>query len=157
MKRKLVSMIPAMAATLCSAVATAQTNNGASAGSFATLEEIVVTAQRREESLQKAAVAIAVATSDQLARAQVTDTTQLTAVAPSLQIGTIAGSANTFYLRGVGNFTSNSLSDSAVSFNVDGVPYARSQAAHGVFYDLERGAEGAAGCTVATLPAAPST
>lgn len=62
----------------------------------------------------------------------------MTQVAPALQIGTVAGSANTFYLRGVGNFTTNAQSDSAVSFNVDGVPYARNQSAHGVFYDLER-------------------
>ena len=97
-----------------------------------------MTAQRRSENLQNAAIAITAVGSDQLIRAGVSDTTQLTQVAPSLQIGSIAGSANTFYLRGVGNFTTNSLSDSAVSFNLDGVPYARSQGAHGVFYDLER-------------------
>ncbi len=99
---------------------------------------IVVTAQRRAENLQSAAIAITAVGSDQLVRAGVTDTTQLTQVAPALQIGSIAGSANTFYLRGVGNFTTNSQSDAAISFNVDGVPFARSQAAHGVFYDLER-------------------
>ena len=102
------------------------------------LADIIVTAQRRSESAQKAAIAITAVGSEQLVRAGVTDTTQLTLVAPSLQIGAIAGSANTFYLRGVGNFTTNSQSDAAVSFNVDGVPFARSQAAHGVFYDLER-------------------
>lgn len=102
------------------------------------LDTIIVTAQRRAENLQNAAIAITAVGSEQLIRAGVTDTTQLTQVAPSLQIGAIAGSANTFYLRGVGNFTTNSQSDAAVSFNVDGVPFARSQAAHGVFYDLER-------------------
>jgi len=102
------------------------------------LEEIIVTAQKREESLQNAAISVTAVGGDALVRAQVTDTNQLTMVAPSLQVGTIAGSANTFYIRGVGNFTSNSNNDAAVSFNVDGVPYARSQGAHGVFYDLER-------------------
>ena len=102
------------------------------------LNVITVTAQRRSENLQNAAIAITAVDSDQLVRAGVTDTNQLTQVAPALQVGTVSGSANIFYLRGVGNYTTNSLADAAVSFNVDGVPYARSQAAQGVFYDLER-------------------
>lgn len=118
------------------AVGNIQANNEARGSNV--LDEIIVTAQRRTENLQDAAIAISVVDSDQLVRAGVGDTTQLTQVAPALQVGTVAGSANIFYLRGVGNFTTNSLADAAVSFNVDGVPYARSQAAHGVFYDLER-------------------
>jgi iron complex outermembrane recepter protein len=102
------------------------------------LEEIVVTAQRREENLQRAAIAVTAATGEELARAGVSDTTQLTRIAPSLQIGSLNGSFNQLYLRGVGNFTSNSLSDAAVSVNLDGVPLARSAAVQGIFYDLER-------------------
>jgi iron complex outermembrane receptor protein len=115
-------------------------NEGSDAASRPTseLNTIIVTAQRREENLQDAAIAITAVSSDQLVRAGVTDTTQLTQVAPALQVGTVAGSANTFYLRGVGNFTTNAQSDAAVSFNVNGVPFARTQSAHGVFYDLDR-------------------
>lgn len=102
------------------------------------LADIVVTAQRKSENLQRAAIAVTAVDATTLARASVTDTSQLTKVAPALQIGTITGSANTFYLRGVGNFTTNSLSDAAISFNVDGVPIARSLAAQATFYDLER-------------------
>lgn len=116
----------------------AQQSDAGSGADTGGLDTITVTAQRRSENLQNAAIAITAVGAEQLVRAGVSDTTQLTQVAPSLQVGSIAGSANTFYLRGVGNFTTNSLSDSAVSFNVDGVPFARSQAAHGAFYDLER-------------------
>ncbi|MEH3107829.1 MAG: TonB-dependent receptor [Sphingomonas fennica] len=102
------------------------------------LADIVVTAQRRAENLQRAAIAVTAVTGDTLVRAGVTDTLQLTRVAPALQITTLAGSATQFYLRGVGNFTSNSLSDAAVAVNLDGVTIARSSAVQGFFYDLER-------------------
>lgn len=110
----------------------------ASVSQEAGLQDIIVTAQRRSENLQKAAIAVTAVSGDTLVRAGVTDSTQLTRIAPSLQISNLAGSNNAFYLRGVGNFTTNSLSDSAISFNVDGVSFARTQAAVGVFYDLDR-------------------
>lgn len=102
------------------------------------LGEIVVTAQRREENLQKAAVAITAVDSEALTRASVTDVTAITRVAPSLQIGTLGAGQSQFYLRGVGNFTSNSNSESAVTLNIDGVPIVRTSAVQGLFYDLER-------------------
>jgi iron complex outermembrane recepter protein len=104
----------------------------------ATLEEVVVTAQRREENLQKAAIAITAVSGDAVARAGVTDTSQLTRIAPSLQVGTTVGTMSQYYLRGVGNPNFNSLSDAAVSFNIDGVPLVRTAAIQGLFYDIER-------------------
>jgi len=102
------------------------------------LADIIVTAQRREESMQRAAIAITAVDSENLARAAITDTTGLSRVAPALQVSTIGGSATQFYLRGVGNFTTNSNSDAAVSVAVNGVTIARSSAVQGMFYDLER-------------------
>jgi iron complex outermembrane recepter protein len=104
----------------------------------AALEEIVVTAQRREENLQKAAIAITAVAGDDIARAGVTDSSQISKIAPALQVGTTAGSMSQYYLRGVGNATLNSLSDAAVSFNVDGVPLVRTTAVQGLFYDIQR-------------------
>ena len=49
-----------------------------------------------------------------------------------------AGPYSLFYLRGVGNFNGNALSDAAVAFNVDGVYVARPSSASGVFYDVDR-------------------
>lgn len=102
------------------------------------LGDIIVTAQRRAENLQRAALAVTAVDGDTLARADVTDATKLTRVAPALQIGSVFGPTNTFFVRGVGNFVTNSLSDPAVSFNVDGVNIARPTSVSGVFYDLER-------------------
>lgn len=139
-----VSSAGALALALVSSPAFASDEQGAPPGeavepiSDKGLEEIVVTAQRRSESSQKAAIAITAISADQLTRAAVTDTTSLTRVAPSLQIGTLAGPQSEFYLRGVGNFTANTLSDAAVSVSIDGVPFVRSNAVPNLFFDLER-------------------
>lgn len=102
------------------------------------LEEIVVTAQRRSESLQRAGIAVTAVSAESLERAAITDATQLTTLAPALQINTIYGPTANFYIRGVGNFVTNSSSDPAVIVNLDGVPLGRPSGVHALFYDLER-------------------
>jgi iron complex outermembrane receptor protein len=102
------------------------------------IADIVVTAQRRSESLQRAGLAISAVTGDSLARTGITDVEGLTNVVPALQVQTAAGPYNLFYLRGVGSFTVNPLSDSAISFNVDGIAISRPSATSGVFYDIDR-------------------
>ncbi|GGC12916.1 TonB-dependent receptor [Novosphingobium endophyticum] len=101
------------------------------------IADIVVTAQRRSENLQRAALAISAVTGDSLAQTGIANVEGLTTVVPSLQVGA-SGPYNLFYLRGVGTFTVNPLSDSTVSFNVDGIAISRPSATSGVFYDIER-------------------
>lgn len=101
------------------------------------IQEIVVTAQRRAESLQKAAVAVTAVTGDALANAGVTDTVNLGKLVPALIAQPSAGSTS-FYLRGVGTNAGNSFRDNAVAFNFAGVFVSRPTAPVGTFYDLER-------------------
>lgn len=100
--------------------------------------DIIVTAQRRAESLQRAAVAASAVSGDALQRAGITRPTELTALIPALQVAPSAGPYNLFYIRGVGNFNGNALSDSALAFNFDGVFIGRPSATTGFFYDLDR-------------------
>ena len=102
------------------------------------LEEVVVTAQRRTENVQRAAVAVSVLTPDDLQQAGVTKPQELTELVPSLQVAATAAPISVFYLRGAGNFTGNALTDSAVAFNVGGVFIGRPHSTAGFFYDLER-------------------
>ncbi len=102
------------------------------------LEEVEVTAQRRTESVQRAAVAVSVLTPDDLRNAGVTKPQELTELVPSLQVAASAAPISVYYLRGAGNFTGNALTDSAVAFNVDGVFIGRPHSTAGFFYDLER-------------------
>ena len=102
------------------------------------LEEVEVTAQRRPEIAQRAAVALTVLSPEALRDAGVSKPQELTELAPSLQVAASAAPISVYYLRGAGNFTGNALTDSAVAFNVDGVFIGRPHATAGFFYDLER-------------------
>jgi iron complex outermembrane receptor protein len=102
------------------------------------LGEIVVTAQRKAESLQKAAIPVDVVTGDAVANSGVTTAGQLGQIVPSLSIQNAGGANTTLFLRGVGNFTVNGYSDPAIAFNYDGVYTGRPTSTSGVFYDLER-------------------
>lgn len=110
----------------------------AETGSTEGLADIIVTAQRRSENLQRAAIPVTAVSGDALRDAGVTKPTELTAIVPALQVVTSAGPYSLFYLRGVGNFSGNALSDSAVAFNYNGVYIGRPSSTTGFFYDLER-------------------
>ena len=101
------------------------------------LEDIVVTAQRRSESLQRAALAVSAVTGDQLARSGITETANLGKLVPSLVVQPTGGTTS-FFLRGVGTNSQNSFSENAIAFNFNGVYVGRPTAPAGVFYDLER-------------------
>jgi iron complex outermembrane receptor protein len=99
------------------------------------LEEVVVTAQRQVETAQRAAIAISVLQPDVVA--QVTDPAGLTKLVPALQIGN-GGASPLLYVRGVGSFSANPYTDSAVAVNYDGVYLGRATSTFGLFYDLQR-------------------
>lgn len=101
------------------------------------LEEIVVTAQRREESLQRAAIAVTAVTGDDLTRSGITETSNLGKLVPALVVQPTGGTTS-FFLRGVGTNSQNSFSENAIAFNFNGVYVGRPTAPAGVFYDLER-------------------
>ena len=101
------------------------------------LSDIIVTAQRREESAQKAAVAINVIGGSDVTDAGVTQVADLGKLVPALTVQQIGGSTSTF-IRGVGNFSVAITSDPAVAFNYDGVYVGRINSTNGTFYDLAR-------------------
>ncbi|MBL8552573.1 MAG: TonB-dependent receptor [Hyphomonadaceae bacterium] len=102
------------------------------------LPEIVITAQRERENLQRAPAAVTVLSGDLLRDAGVSKPQELTHLAPALQSASITAPYSVFYLRGVGNFNGNALSDAAVAFNFNGVFVGRASSTTGFFYDLER-------------------
>lgn len=107
-----------------------------SASPSAGLDVIVVTAQRKSESLQDAAIPINAATGEDLTRAGVADATTLNNVAPALFV-TAGGGANAgYFVRGVGNFTNNGYTSPAVAFNVDGVYIGRPSSTIASFLDV---------------------
>jgi iron complex outermembrane recepter protein len=101
------------------------------------LGDIVVTAQRRSENLQRAAVAVSVVQGANLVAAGITQPGRLGELAPALTVQP-SSTGNLIFLRGVGNFTLTPNSDPAIAFNYDGVYIGRPSSTNGLFYDLER-------------------
>ena len=125
-------------ALLVVAVATSLNSYGQTSSSNQGIQEITITAQRRAETLQDAAIPVDAATGEELTRQGVTDATALTKVSPALTVVSGGGSNNVFFVRGVGNFAVNAYTDSALAFNVDGVFIGRPTATTASFLDLER-------------------
>jgi iron complex outermembrane receptor protein len=100
--------------------------------------EIIVTAQRKSESLQDVPIAITAVSGEDLTRQGVTDTQALATVAPGLSIGQANGPVTQIYLRGVGNSGANAYADNAVAFNVDGVYIGRTSGLNGFLFDVAR-------------------
>lgn len=86
------------------------------------LEEIVVTAQRRSEDIQKVPITVSAFTSDALERSNVTSTGDLQQVVPGFVFATNLTAALPT-LRGVGNSTAGPSAESSVATYVDGVYY----------------------------------
>lgn len=91
------------------------------------LQEIVVTAQKRSESLQTVPISVTAITPAQLQAQHVYDLTQLNTVAPSLQIESFnaAVGAQVFAVRGVGTLSFSSALESSVGLVTDGVAMGR--------------------------------
>ena len=101
--------------------------------------EIVVTATKREQTLQDVPVAVSVTTAATLERAQIRDIKDLTTVVPSLRVTERQNSTNTnFLIRGFGNGANNAGIEPSVGVFVDGVYRSRSAAQIGDFPDVQR-------------------
>jgi iron complex outermembrane receptor protein len=107
--------------------------SGQRASGPATLGEIIVTAQRRSENLQKAAVTVDVVGGRDLIKNNINEPTDLGFLVPAL-----TPTPGGFFLRGVGNFTPTPYADPAIAFNYDGVYIGRPSDTNGFFYDLQR-------------------
>lgn len=103
------------------------------------LDEIVVTAQRVEQSLQDTSIAVAAFDQESLTRDGLESAKDLGSLSPALGISAGGGPLTSIFVRGVGALSVNPLSDAAVAQNVDGVYLGRSSGAAGLgLYDLER-------------------
>jgi iron complex outermembrane recepter protein len=103
------------------------------------LEEVVVTAQRREESAQSVGIAMSVLSGQSLSDKSIAYINDLQNAVPSLQVEPAFGSSQPqFRLRGVGfiDYTSNNTSPVGVS--LDGVAFALPIQTQGQLFDIDR-------------------
>jgi outer membrane receptor protein involved in Fe transport len=107
--------------------------------SDSTLEEIIVTASKRAQTLQETPIAVSVTGADTIEKARVLDISDLQSVVPSLRVTTLQTSSNTnFVIRGFGNGANNAGIEPSVGVFIDGVYRSRSAAAIGDLPRLQR-------------------
>jgi outer membrane receptor protein involved in Fe transport len=100
------------------------------------LEEVLVTARKRTETLMDAPLAVSVVDGDTLNREGITNLEQLSSQVPGLQLGRAALSSS-IYIRGIGSSTNVGFEQSAGMY-VDGVYQIRSRQFTQSLVDLER-------------------
>ena len=103
-------------------------------------QEIVVTARRTEETLQRVPSAISAFNERSLERIQATDTTGLQGAVPNLNIVQGRGSSNAtnIFIRGIGQPDALQTFDPAVGVYVDDVYFSRIRGNQLELLDLER-------------------
>jgi outer membrane receptor protein involved in Fe transport len=103
------------------------------------LEEITVTAEKREAQLQKIPMDIAVIRPDDMERLNIREMTDLDKMMPDVDIKSQRGGEVVIELREVepGMYT-NPSAETTVAVHIDGVQLTRSDGLEGKIYDLER-------------------
>lgn len=100
------------------------------------LEEIIVTAQKRQETLQDVPISVNVLGSDVLGDAGLDKIEDIQHYVPNLQM-TESGISTQMYVRGIGSGNNQGFEQS-VGMYIDGVYYGRQQLIRAPFFDLER-------------------
>jgi iron complex outermembrane receptor protein len=91
---------------------------------------IIVTASKREQTLQETPISVSVTSGEVLEQAQIRDVLDLQTVTPSLRVSQLqSASATTFIIRGFGNGDNNFGIEPSVGVFIDGVFRSRSAAA----------------------------
>jgi outer membrane receptor protein involved in Fe transport len=101
------------------------------------LEEIVVTAQRREQTLQEVPISLEAYTGDVLNKEGFRTMEDLSSFSPSVEID-VRTQDQDIAVRGMGTIGNNLGLEGAVPIFVDGIHFSRTSMIMGAFLDLER-------------------
>jgi len=103
------------------------------------IEEVVVTATKRAQTLQDIPIAVSVTSAETIEQAQIQDISDLQSVVPTLRVSQLQSSINTnFVIRGFGNGANNVGIEPSVGVFIDGVYRSRSAGAISDLPNLER-------------------
>ena len=105
--------------------------------SVGALEEVVVTAQKREENLQQTPIAITALNPQDMARQGVRDFTNLDKLVPDVSISRTVGSM-TIGIRGIFPVANSPTTESPNAVHIDGAYIDRPSGLDGLFYDVQR-------------------
>ena len=103
------------------------------------VEEVVVTAEKRSESLQDISQAVTALTETDIEEKNITSFVDLSAIVPGVTVAKNEGYKTVISIRGVGNETNqNAIAAPSVAFHMDGVFIASPFALSTDFLDVER-------------------
>jgi iron complex outermembrane receptor protein len=103
------------------------------------LEEVVVTAQRREQSLQEVPISIDVTSGEELENQGFRNLAMMSGFVPSLRIDADrSGNEENMQVRGVGTSGTVLAYETAVPIFTDGIIFGRRSQLHSAFFDIER-------------------
>ena len=102
------------------------------------VEEVVVTATKKEESIQDIAVSIQAFDADSIAADQIYDLSDLAEVVPGFGVGKTIGSGSAFLVRGIGSFGIGAAVTSSFVAAINGHSVSESVLSDLGFIDLER-------------------
>lgn len=135
-RRRLYLAVAACVGTLTAIPVVAQ--QGSTSGS-AFLEEIVVTSQRRAESIQDVPIAVSAFDESNLKARRIMDARDLQNVVPNLNyVGANVAAGAGFQIRGVGNSVGGSTGDVGVGVHRNNAPQVASRIATAEAFDMER-------------------
>ncbi|MEM9502310.1 MAG: TonB-dependent receptor plug domain-containing protein, partial [Pseudomonadota bacterium] len=108
-------------------------------GDEASSNVIIVTASKREQTLQETPISVSVTSGETLEQAQIRDVLDLQTVTPSLRVSQLqTSSASTFIIRGFGNGDNNFGIEPSVGVFIDGVFRSRSASALNDLANVQR-------------------
>ncbi len=111
---------------------------GSAAGGGATVEALIVTAQKREEDIQDVPIAISAFSQEDLTRSQVAGGPDLMTQVPNMTFTKTNFSSYSIQLRGIGTQAISATTDPAVAVAFNNTPFVRNHFFEQEFYDLQR-------------------
>ena len=130
---------PNLISFLLGLIAVAAALDSAAQDSAPLLEEIIVTAEKRSESLQDLPQAVTALSGEDIDNRNILNFVDLSSIAPGVTVAKNEGYKTVISIRGVGNEANqNAIANPSVSYHLDGIYVASPFALHTDFLDLER-------------------
>ena len=124
-------------ATLASAISLAVATASGASGAYAQLEEVIVTAQKRAQSMQDIPISVSSYNGDDLRQMGALDTESIIARTPGLSGSKDSDSQTVYTIRGVGTGAFSPGADNSVGTYFNEVPVSRNIGGQG-FLDIDR-------------------
>ena len=134
-RRRMLALLSA-AAMLPGTAALAQ--QGPPARGASVVEELVVTAQRREESIQDVPIAVSAFSADNLKNQRIETGQDLLQAVPNVNFSRGNFGGYNFQIRGIGTKLVATSADAAIGIHENNMPLTANTLADAEFYDVER-------------------